>query len=94
MRKMSERISILFLSLILLSAYSISAALPQMKASFPDVPPEWVEMMVSVSSLAVMLTVVADLWIRRLLSERASIICGLILVTFSGTVPVWCRGFC
>lgn len=93
MRKMSERISILFLSLILLSAYSISAALPQMKASFPDVPPEWVEMMVSVSSLAVMLTVVADLWIRRLLSERASIICGLILVTFSGTVPVWCRGF-
>lgn len=88
-----KKTAILFLSLVLLSAYSVSAALPQMKASFSGMPSESVEMLISVSSLAVMFTIAADTWLHRHISERTSITAGLLLAALAGIVPVWCRSY-
>lgn len=93
MKKILEKTAVLCLSLILISTYSVSAALPQMKKFFSGVPASSVENMVSVTSLAVMCTVIGDIWLHRKISEKTSIVTGLILAAVSGTVPVWCRSF-
>lgn len=93
MKRFMEKAAVLCLSLVLISAYSVSAALPQMKQFFHNYPPDWVEMLISVTSFAVVCTVAADIWLHRLISERTSITLGLVLVTVSGTVPVWSRSF-
>lgn len=93
MKKFLEKFSVLCLSLILLSTYSVSAALPAMKQYFSGISPAKVEAMVSAPSLAVMCTIIAGIWLDKVLSEHLSITIGLILVTITGVIPVWCHTF-
>lgn len=93
MRSTLEKTAILGLSLMLVSTYSVTAALPGMKETFSAVNPALVEMLLSVTSLAIMCTIILDIFLHHLFSERLSITLGLVLVSFAGTVPLWCQSF-
>ena len=55
MKKLMEKVSILSLSLILTTAFSISSAQSAMFAFYKGIPESWVELLVSLPSAGIML---------------------------------------
>lgn len=92
-RSSIEKAALLSLSLILISTYSVAACLPQMREYYADYPTVLVEMLISVTSFAIMCTILANIWLEKIFKERTFIISGAILVALGGTVPVWNKDF-
>ncbi|MDD2958492.1 MAG: MFS transporter [Lachnospiraceae bacterium] len=88
MKRTMEKASILSLSLMLVSSYSVSTALPDMMNFYKGFSRSRVEQLISISSLAIMCVILLNGWISRYLSERKSIIAGLFLIAAGGCVPV------
>ncbi len=90
MKKHLEKLSILSLSLMLVSTFSPSSALPQMIAFFKTqgIAASRVEFLFSLSSFAVLAMLLVTPWLSRFMSEKAMIITGLLLVAFGGSLPV------
>ena len=85
-----ERISLLSLSLILISSFSITAGLPAMKAYFGQLgySGAQVELLVSLPAFSVVAMLFLNSFVERWLSERQMIIIGLLVMSTSGLVPL------
>lgn len=85
-----ERISLLSLSLMLISSFSITAGLPAMKAYFSQFgySAGQVELLVSLPAFAVVAMLFLNSVIERWMSERQMIVTGLLLFSTSGLLPL------
>lgn len=90
MKKTMERISLLSLSLMLISSFSITAGLPAMKAYFSQFgySAGQVELLVSLPAFAVVAMLFLNSLIERWMSERQMIVAGLLLFSTSGLLPL------
>ena len=90
MKKTMERISLLSLSLMLISSFSITAGLPAMKAYFSHFgySAGQVELLVSLPAFAVVAMLFLNSLIERWMSERQMIVVGLLLFSTSGLLPL------
>ena len=93
MKKTMEKVSILLLSFMLISAFSISSSLPAMKDFFSAYSASQVELLVSVPSFGVLTMLVLTGFLEKFLHERAMIITGLLLLSISGLVPVFVQDY-
>lgn len=89
MKQTIEKISILSLSLMLVSTFAVSPALPQMVTYFAGqgISVSQLEFLMTVTSLAIMVSLLANSLLVRFLSERVIIILGLILLAIGGALP-------
>lgn len=87
MKKILEKVSILSLSLVLTTSFSISSALPYMFEYYKDLPKSQIELLVSLPSAGIMLTLFLNTFIERFLDERKMIITGLLILSIFGMVP-------
>ena len=90
MKQTMERISLLGLSVILISSFSITAGLPAMKAYFDQLgySGAQVELLVSLPAFSVVTMLFLNSFVERWLSERQMIIIGLLVMSTSGLVPL------
>lgn len=89
MKQYLERASILALSLVLITSFSISSALPAMFDYYRGYPKEQIELLVSLPSFGIMIMLVLNGVLERLLPERLQISLGLLILTIGGTAPFW-----
>lgn len=87
MKKLLEKVSILSLSLVLTTSFSISSALPYMFEYYKDLPKSQIELLVSLPSAGIMVTLFLNTFIERILDERKMIITGLLILSIFGMVP-------
>ena len=78
---------------MLVSTFSVSSALPKMMEYFVDYSQAQVELLLSVTSVAVMGMILLNTWLSGYVSERVSIISGLVLLAGSGITPVFCQRY-
>ena len=77
MKKIMEKVSILALSFILTTSFSISSAQSAMFAYYKGIPHSMIELLVSLPSAGIMVSLIFNKWIGRLFSERQMIVTGL-----------------
>ena len=88
MTKILEKISLLGLSLLLISAFSISTALPPMLDYYsPTYTASQVELLVSVPSFSVVAMLLLNPFVDRWLNDRQLIMTGLLLLSSAGIFP-------
>lgn len=88
-----EKLSVLALSSMLVSAFSISPILPFMLADFNSYSSEQVELLISVPSFLVLVVLIANRPLNRWLNEGQMVTIGLLLMTFGGLVPLWIQEY-
>ncbi|WP_148880738.1 MFS transporter [Streptococcus sp. Marseille-P7376] len=88
MKKFMEKVSILSLSLVLTTAFSVSSAQSAMFAFYKDLPESWVELLVSLPSAGIMLMLLLNGRVEKYLSERQMIVAGLLIFSLCGFVPL------
>lgn len=90
MKMTMEKISLLALSLMLVSTYAISPALPEMIHYYSQrgISPDRVELLVSLPSFAIIAVLLITPWISRVFSERLIIVSGLCLLSLGGFFPL------
>ncbi|KXT76612.1 MFS transporter [Streptococcus sp. DD12] len=93
MKKIAEKISLLGLSLMLISSFSISSALPQMLVYYKGYPADQVEFLVSIPSFFVVVMLLANGYLVRRLSERQLIVTGLLCVSLAGSFPLFVQAY-
>lgn len=93
MKQYLERASILALSLVLITSFSISSALPAMFDYYQDYPKEQIELLVSLPSFGIMIMLVLNGVLERLLPERLQISLGLLILSIGGTAPFWYQDY-
>lgn len=93
MKQFLERASILALSLVLITSFSISSALPAMFDYYQGYPKEQIELLVSLPSFGIMIMLVLNGFLERLLPERLQISLGLLILSIGGTAPFWYQDY-
>lgn len=93
MKRTMEKISILSLSLVLTTSFSISSALPAMFDFYKDYPADKVELLVSLPSIGIMVMLFLNGLIERFLSERMMIVTGLVIMASCGFVPLLTQSY-
>ncbi|WP_156009790.1 MFS transporter [Streptococcus ruminantium] len=95
MKRILEKMSLLALSTMLVSTFAVSPAIPQMIEYFAKegISAGQVENLVTITSFAIMVTLLLNGFIVRILSERAIIIIGLLLMATGGSMPVLFSAF-
>lgn len=90
MKAFFEKLSILSLSFMLVSTFAVSPALPAMVAYFEGqgISGAQVELLITVTSFAIMVSLLVNPLLSRFLSEKAMISLGLLLLTAGGVVPL------
>ena len=89
MKQYLERASILALSLVLITSFFISSALPAMFDYYQGYPKEQIELLVSLPSFGIMIMLVLNGFLERLFPERLQISLGLLILSIGGTAPFW-----
>lgn len=89
MEKFMEKISVLSLSLLLTTAFSISSIQSSLFTFYKDIPNSWVELLISLPSAGIMLTLLLNRVIEHYLTERQMIITGLSLFSLCAFVPLF-----
>lgn len=93
MKKRMEKVSLLLLSFMLISAFSVSSSLPAMKAFFRSLPSSQVDLLISIPSFGVLTMLIVTGVLERFLPERKMIIIGLCLLSFCGLVPFFVQDY-
>lgn len=93
MKKTMEKLAVLSLSLMLVSTYSVSSALPAMLEHFTQRSRTEVEQLVSITSFAIMIVIVLNTWLSRFLSQRLSITLGILLLSVAGSAPMFVQTY-
>lgn len=95
MKHFLEKISILSLSLMLVSTFSVAPAVPAMMAHFAGqgYGASQVEFLITVTSFAIMGSLLLNPLYVRLLSERLIVSLALVLVALGGSLPVFIQSF-
>ena len=93
MKQYLERASILALSLVLITSFSISSALPAMFDYYQGYPKEQIELLVSLPSFGIMIMLILNGFLERLFPERLQISLGLLILSIGGTAPFWYQDY-
>ena len=93
MKQFLEKVSILSLSLVLITSFSISSALPAMFDYYQDYSKGQVELLVSLPSFGIMAMLLLNGVLERIFSERLQLTLGLLVLSISGTAPFWYQGY-
>ena len=94
MTKILEKMSLLGLSLLLISAFSISTALPPMLDYYsPTYNASQVELLVSVPSFSVVAMLLLNPFVDKWLNDRQLIMTGLILLSSAGIFPFFVQWY-
>ena len=94
MTRTLEKTSLLGLSLLLISAFSISTALPPMLDYYsPTFSAAQVELLVSVPSFSVVTMLLLNSFIDKWLSDRQLIVTGLLLLSSAGIFPFFVQAY-
>ena len=94
MTRILEKMSLLGLSLLLISAFSISTALPPMLDYYsPTYSAAQVELLVSVPSFSVVAMLLLNSFIDKWLSDRQLIVTGLLLLSSAGIFPFFVQAY-
>lgn len=87
MTKLLEKISLLGLSLLLISAFSIATALPDMLAYYQTYTTAQVELLISVPSFSVVAMLLLNPFVDKWLSDKQLIVTGLLTLSLAGIFP-------
>lgn len=93
MKRFMEKASILALSLVLTTAFSISSSLPAMFKYYKNYSSSQVELLVSLPSIGIMSLLMFNSVLERFVSERFMIILGLILYSICGLIPFFNQSY-
>ena len=93
MKRFMEKASILALSLVLTTAFSISSSLPAMFQYYKNYSSSQVELLVSLPSIGIMSLLTFNSVLERFVSERFMIILGLILYSICGLIPFFNQSY-
>lgn len=93
MKRFLEKLSLLALSSMLISTYSISSALPSMLDHYKELPASSVELLVSIPSFMIMVVLLSNRLINQHLSERQIIVSGFVLIGCAGMAPIWSQAY-
>ena len=93
MKQFLEKVSILSLSLVLITSFSISSALPAMFDYYQGYSTGQVELLVSLPSFGIMVMLLLNGVLERLFPERLQLTLGLLILSISGTAPFWYQGY-
>ena len=93
MKKFLEKVSILSLSLVLITSFSISSALPAMFDYYQGYSTGQVELLVSLPSFGIMAMLLLNGVLERVFPERLQLTLGLLILSISGTAPFWYQGY-
>ena len=97
MRKKLEesmlKIALLSVSLLVASAPAINANIPAMSKAFPNVPLSTVELLTTISSMFLMISVLTSSFIARKIGYKQTILLGIIIVAIFGTLPAFTHSF-
>lgn len=87
------KVSLLSVSLLVASAPAINANIPTMAKAFEDVPLSMVEMLSTIPSMFLMISVLTSSFIARRFGYKQTILLGLIIVSICGILPVFISNF-
>ena len=93
MKQFLEKVSILSLSLVLITSFSISSALPAMFDYYQGYSTGQVELLVSLPSFGIMAMLLLNGVLERVFPERLQLTLGLLILSISGTAPFWYQGY-
>ena len=93
MKQFLEKVSILSLSLVLITSFSISSALPAMFDYYQGYSTGQVELLVSLPSFGIMAMLLLNGVLERIFPERLQLTLGLLILSISGTAPFWYQGY-
>ena len=93
MKQFLEKVSILSLSLVLITSFSISSALPAMFDYYQGYSKGQVELLVSLPSFGIMAMLLLNGVLERIFPERLQLTLGLLVLSISGTAPFWYQGY-
>ena len=93
MKQFLERASILALSLVLITSFSISSALPAMFDYYQGYPKEQIELLASLPSFGIMIMLLLNGFLEKIFPERLQISLGLLILSLSGTAPFWYKAY-
>ncbi|OLF47775.1 hypothetical protein BU202_06770 [Streptococcus cuniculi] len=85
--------SVLALSSMLVSAFSVSSALPLMLEHFKNYPAEQVEVLISTPSFFVLLILLANRPLNRWFNEHQMIVTGLLMMSLAGMLPLFVQEY-
>lgn len=89
MNKTSEKIGILSVSMIVGTAAAINGNIATIAQSFPDVPLSTVELISTIPSFSLIISVLCSTFISKKLGLKNTIFLGTVLCAFSGVIPVF-----
>ena len=93
MKQFLEKVSILSLSLVLITSFSISSALPAMFDYYQGYSTGQVELLVSLPSFGIMAMLLLNGVLERIFPERLQLTLGLLILSISGTAPFWYQSY-
>ncbi len=93
MKQFLEKVSILSLSLVLITSFSISSDLPAMFDYYQGYSTGQVELLVSLPSFGIMAMLLLNGVLERMFPERLQLTLGLLILSISGTAPFWYQGY-
>lgn len=87
------KFSLLSISLVLTSAGSIAANIPEMQKSFPEVPLSSIELLTTIPALTVLIFVILSSFIANYIGEKKTVLLGLLIALISGVIPAFSDNF-
>lgn len=87
MNKTSEKIGILSVSMIVGTAAAINGNIASIAHSFPDVPLSTVELISTIPSFALIISILCSTFISKKVGMKNTILLGTVLCAFSGVIP-------
>lgn len=91
--RLSFKISLLSISLFLMIAPQISAALPLMYDAFPGVSQSGVETLATVPNFGIMVGLFISPFLIRFLGQKSTVLAGLVITLLAGTFPMYATAF-
>ncbi len=93
MKQKMLKMSLLSVSMLVAIAPAINANIPAMKEAFSDIPLSMVEMITTIPSLFLMISVLTSGYIAKKIGYKQTILLGLAIVSISGIIPVFIGQF-
>lgn len=87
------KISLLSASLLVASAPAINANIPAMAKAYSDIPLSMVEMITTIPSMFLMISVLLSSFIAKKFGYKQTIMLGLLTVAICGIIPLFIKNF-
>ena len=87
------KFSLLSASMLVMTAPAINANIPSMKEAFVDIPLSMVEMITTIPSLFLMVSVLTSSFIAKKFGYKQTILLGIGIVAIAGIIPVFINHF-